>query len=261
MASKRAVGQCFVLEHMADQELLLGRIGSVLAPALSSKCTVSMHTQLQASGLQLLDVNTSFLDSLVLDYLAAEDFVEVRASVSGGSVSCTCCRNLSRGNSNARHPTLQEDNAEAQEQIKHRLAALTAFQQLQQGSVSDAMAIASRYCPSVLEVRRCALLLLQANTPPSRVLRTMMLELCIHKPRASSEQPIGVLMVPPACLLSLPLHIICMHCGHAANGQSRTLHVGSIASSHQSSPDLLLLSASVAAGPAALLQAEASAVH
>jgi hypothetical protein len=37
-----------------------------------------MHTQ-SGSGLQLQDVNTFNLDSLVLDYLAAEDFVvEVR---------------------------------------------------------------------------------------------------------------------------------------------------------------------------------------
>lgn len=34
-----------------------------------------MHTQ--SGGLQLQDVNTSNLDTLVLDYLAAEDFVEV----------------------------------------------------------------------------------------------------------------------------------------------------------------------------------------
>jgi hypothetical protein len=73
---------------MVDTDILLRRVGSVLAPALSAKCTLSMHTQLQASGLQLLDVNTSFLDSLVLDYLAAEDFVEVRGvSCSGVSVS------------------------------------------------------------------------------------------------------------------------------------------------------------------------------
>lgn len=39
----------------------------------------SMHTQSQASsgGLQLLDINSAFLDSLVLDFLAEEDFVEV----------------------------------------------------------------------------------------------------------------------------------------------------------------------------------------
>ena len=37
-----------------------------------------MHTQSQASGLQLQDVDMSNLDTLVLDYLAAEDFVEVR---------------------------------------------------------------------------------------------------------------------------------------------------------------------------------------
>lgn len=40
-----------------------------------------MHTQSQASGLQLLEINSSFLDSLVLDYLAEEDFVEVLGSV------------------------------------------------------------------------------------------------------------------------------------------------------------------------------------
>lgn len=37
-----------------------------------------MHTQSQPPGLQLLDVNTSVLDPLVLDYLAAEDFLEVK---------------------------------------------------------------------------------------------------------------------------------------------------------------------------------------
>lgn len=37
-----------------------------------------MHTH--TSGHQLQDINTSFLDSLVLDYLSAEDFVEVRHS-------------------------------------------------------------------------------------------------------------------------------------------------------------------------------------
>jgi len=36
-----------------------------------------MHTQSQVAGLQLQDVNPTYLDSLVLDYLAAEDFVEV----------------------------------------------------------------------------------------------------------------------------------------------------------------------------------------
>lgn len=39
-----------------------------------------MRTQTQAPGgcLQLQDVNTTFLDTLVLKYLEAEDFVEVR---------------------------------------------------------------------------------------------------------------------------------------------------------------------------------------
>lgn len=51
----------------------------------------------------------------------------------------------------------QDEDAESQEQLQQRVAALAAFQQLQQGSVSDAMAIASRYCPAVLEVRPCLL--------------------------------------------------------------------------------------------------------
>jgi hypothetical protein len=59
---------------------------------------------------------------------------------------------------------MQEDNADAQQQIKCRLAALAAFQQLRQGNVSHAMAIASCYCPAVLEVGWYALLLLQSST-------------------------------------------------------------------------------------------------
>lgn len=51
-----------------------------------------MHTQSQVAGLQLQDVNPAYLDSLVLDYLAAEDFVEVWQifnSQPSPSVSCT----------------------------------------------------------------------------------------------------------------------------------------------------------------------------
>lgn len=47
---------------------------------------------------------------------------------------------------------LQDDNADTQERLLQRLAAFAAYQQLQQGSVHNAMAIAKRYCPAVLEV-------------------------------------------------------------------------------------------------------------
>lgn len=46
----------------------------------------------------------------------------------------------------------QDDNAEAEEQLVQRLAAFAAYQQLQQGNVCNAMAIAAQYCPAALEV-------------------------------------------------------------------------------------------------------------
>jgi hypothetical protein len=112
-----------------------------------------MHTHSQASqGLQLQDINTSFLDSLVLDYLSAEDFVEVRHAGNNRKSVATCHR------SNPPEIKLvvwcmQEEDAEAQEKLLQRLAAHAAYQQLQQGSVSNAIALAARYCPAVLEVR------------------------------------------------------------------------------------------------------------
>lgn len=52
---------------------------------------VCMHTQTQAQGLQLLDINLSVLDSLVLEYLTAEDFVEVSSCFTPKSVEAACC--------------------------------------------------------------------------------------------------------------------------------------------------------------------------
>lgn len=46
----------------------------------------------------------------------------------------------------------QEDDEAAQKLQIQRFAALAAFQQLQQGHVGDAMAIAACHCPAVLEV-------------------------------------------------------------------------------------------------------------
>jgi Holliday junction resolvasome RuvABC endonuclease subunit len=46
----------------------------------------------------------------------------------------------------------QEDDEGAQKNQLQRFAALAAFQQLQQGNVGDAMAIAACHCPAVLEV-------------------------------------------------------------------------------------------------------------
>lgn len=51
-----------------------------------------MHTQTQAQGLQLLDINSTFLDSLVLEYLTAEDVVEVTSCFTHQkSVAAVCC--------------------------------------------------------------------------------------------------------------------------------------------------------------------------
>lgn len=63
---------------------------------------------------------------------------------------------------------MQEEDAEAQEQLLQRLAAHAAYQQLQQGSVSNAIALAARYCPAVLEVgdvASCSRLQLTATAP------------------------------------------------------------------------------------------------
>lgn len=108
------------------------------------------HSQAAAGGEQLLDINTSFLDSLVLDYLSAEDFVEVRHAGSSSQVSCNVPQHpLSKKTAMC---CMQEEDAQAQEQLLQRLAAHAAYQQLQQGSVSTAIALAARYCPAVLEV-------------------------------------------------------------------------------------------------------------
>jgi hypothetical protein len=158
---------------------------------------------------------------------------------------------------------MQEDNAEAQEQIKHRGAALAAFQQLQQGSVSDAMAIALRFCPAVLEVGWCALLLLQA-TAPSQLSRILMLEQCIHKPQASSNQLMradGPSCMPSAAAVEAQLHALCTWSKEQSRHCACSIYCKLAHLPPYSFRLLFAVLTSVAAGPASVLQAEASAVH
>jgi len=76
----------------------------------------------------------------------------------------------------------QEDNAEAEEQLVQRLAAFAAYQQLQQGNVCNAMAIAAQYCPAVLEVGGIAdCLIIQSWPERACALQLYTIDCCIWR--------------------------------------------------------------------------------
>eukprot|EP00775_Hariotina_reticulata_P012497 gene12497-12631_t len=83
-----------------------------------------MHTTSEG-GTQLLDVNCSVLDSLVLDYLTKEELIE-------------------------------DTPNDLENLLQRKAAAFAAYQQLQQGQVGNTLAIVEQFCPNVLQDQRLA---------------------------------------------------------------------------------------------------------